>query len=81
MKQLTVISRYAPFDLVKVQKGLLHGSHVKRGQTISFYTSFLLIMPLIPTTSLGQLEKLQGFFSLLMIPGVLCFSPWYTVYL
>lgn len=59
----TVISRCAPFDLVKVQKGLLHESHGKRGQTISFYASFLFIMPIIPTTSLGQLEKLQGFFS------------------
>lgn len=81
MKQLTVISRWAPFDLVKVQKGLVHGRHVIRGQTIVFCASFLFIMPLIPTTSLGQPEKLQGFFSLLIIPGILCPSPKYVLYL
>lgn len=73
--EMTVTSRCAPFVLVKVQKGLLHRSHVKRGQTI-FFASFLFIIPLTPTTSLGQL---LGFLSLLIIPGTLCSSPRYVV--
>lgn len=47
---------------------------IKRGQTI-FFASFLFIIPLTPTTSLGQL---LGFLSLLIIPGTLC-SPRYVV--
>lgn len=54
MKQLPVISRRAPFDLVKVQKGLVHGRNVKRGQTISSMLHFCSLCPLFPPPLLGN---------------------------
>lgn len=69
MKGPAIITRCAPFDLVKVQKRLVHGRHKKRSnQHIVGFVS--VPYACYATTNLWWLEKLCVF-SLPIIPGIL----------